>query len=1361
MSDDIGDATYRLYADIFPRIADSFSEQARAGLTTAMEPVQRRMNEIAKSMGDTAGLEFGNKFRSRVDEAIRSVSGTVRISLDLDTSSVYAKLDAIRATTADNISQTLSINTSGLDEAQSQLSQLDTTANITVRVDQASYDAAKARLKDLDTSTTVTPGVGGSSTGSPALTAIQARLDSALAQISARDEANLGQIKAKGDAALSEIQTKDEAALGQISAKGDATRGEIQAKNDSALALIQARNDAALQQIQARSDAASKNSSGGPSLFATSVTLGATAASGPAVAAGLAVIPVAFAAIGAAAEHSNSQVASSFSGMRSAAQQTLQQGFQPLIPVFTEISGEAKAAVVGLEPVFEQASRAAAPLISTISQGFIQATVIGVGGFANAMKNLQPIANAIASGVQGLAQSVGDFLQRLNTTAAAQGLALLFRAVDSLLPVAADLLNALMPLGNALLGLVPTIADLIHGGLDVLVPLIQAAAVVVTFLSDALDHLATPVGAATIVVLGLVGGYQLLNAAAGLASKAMAALGIEVGVAAAPFLLVAAGVAALAYGLSQLINPDPVVTSIDSVTGSIKRLGVEVGRLPPDVLKALNNTPDIKRGLPVYGASSDFETGTPTLNTDAQIAADNLLQTDLVNRTSLTTAATQATQAYSDAQYQQAASARAVDAASRGVAAAQQGLADAQSGVLDAIQAVHDAQTKLTNDELAAKNTVLELTEARKAAAQALVDLNLQLKDQAASNESASIALFDAQQAAQAAGIDTLHGPVGLPTAPVTAQNEAQQKLQLALVQAQNQYNDSINAGGKLQDTANQAFAKGVEGSDLVVAAQKAIASANQTVAGDLRAVGNAQDAVVKAQRSVINAKQAVVDAVQAHTDALRGEAAAARATQQAYTDMVTAQAKSTISTDLATQAGRDNYKQAQDLIAADVKLGLGSADLTQKFANQESQLGLTKQQIFDTAQQTGQFTDNQLAQMAQQIGLTGGKVGDLNVNLSGTKIRLGDLDGVKVNFDVNGVGTLDLNSLYASLGYNTNDIANVTKALATGGGSGSSNPLLHADGGPIYGPGGPRDDLVLARLSAGEHVWTADEVQKAGGHHRVEALRHAIRGYAGGGAVTPADARGAAMAVARAEAAGTAADTAIAISAALGNHDLPWLPSNGKTSLSFIAPKPPSYSGAHLAGVIPQGQHLAIIDAALAADHIANSQWSQWEIGLNTLIGRESGWNPSAINLWDSNAKAGHPSQGLGQTIPGTFEAYRNKSLVDNILDPVANVAAVINYINSRYHGIGNVQQANPALPPKGYDRGGWLTGLGVNTSGRPEAVLTADESAGLKAAVRQGPVRLDDYSIAKLAQAMILSSHERPIEVTIGSQPGLGLSV
>ena len=66
--------------------------------------------------------------------------------------------------------------------------------------------------------------------------------------------------------------------------------------------------------------------------------------------------------------------------------------------------------------------------------------------------------------------------------------------------------------------------------------------------------------------------------------------------------------------------------------------------------------------------------------------------------------------------------------------------------------------------------------------------------------------------------------------------------------------------------------------------------------------------------------------------------------------------------------------------------------------------------------------------------------------------------------------------------------------------------------------------------------------------------------------------------------------------------------------------------------------------------------------------IGSESGGNPNAINLWDSNAKAGDPSRGLLQTIGSTFSAYHVAGTSDNIYDPLANIAAAINYARHRY---------------------------------------------------------------------------------------------
>jgi SLT domain-containing protein len=66
--------------------------------------------------------------------------------------------------------------------------------------------------------------------------------------------------------------------------------------------------------------------------------------------------------------------------------------------------------------------------------------------------------------------------------------------------------------------------------------------------------------------------------------------------------------------------------------------------------------------------------------------------------------------------------------------------------------------------------------------------------------------------------------------------------------------------------------------------------------------------------------------------------------------------------------------------------------------------------------------------------------------------------------------------------------------------------------------------------------------------------------------------------------------------------------------------------------------------------------------------IGVESGGNPRAINLTDSNAKAGYPSQGLMQTIPQTFKAYAGPYLKRGITDPLASIYAGLNYAIHRY---------------------------------------------------------------------------------------------
>lgn len=73
-----------------------------------------------------------------------------------------------------------------------------------------------------------------------------------------------------------------------------------------------------------------------------------------------------------------------------------------------------------------------------------------------------------------------------------------------------------------------------------------------------------------------------------------------------------------------------------------------------------------------------------------------------------------------------------------------------------------------------------------------------------------------------------------------------------------------------------------------------------------------------------------------------------------------------------------------------------------------------------------------------------------------------------------------------------------------------------------------------------------------------------------------------------------------------------------------------------------------------------------------------ESGGNPRAINLWDSNAKKGIPSKGLMQVIDPTFKAYARSGFDKNIYDPLSNILASVRYATSRYGSLAKAYQGH-----------------------------------------------------------------------------------
>lgn len=104
--------------------------------------------------------------------------------------------------------------------------------------------------------------------------------------------------------------------------------------------------------------------------------------------------------------------------------------------------------------------------------------------------------------------------------------------------------------------------------------------------------------------------------------------------------------------------------------------------------------------------------------------------------------------------------------------------------------------------------------------------------------------------------------------------------------------------------------------------------------------------------------------------------------------------------------------------------------------------------------------------------------------------------------------------------------------------------------------------------------------------------------------------------------------------------------------------------------GVNIPGNAKAWISAGMRLAGVSGANWAN---GLATIAQHESGGNPNAVNRWDSNAKAGHPSAGLMQMIQSTFMANAVSGHTQ-WMNPIDQVAASVRYIEHRYGGINRV---------------------------------------------------------------------------------------
>lgn len=113
--------------------------------------------------------------------------------------------------------------------------------------------------------------------------------------------------------------------------------------------------------------------------------------------------------------------------------------------------------------------------------------------------------------------------------------------------------------------------------------------------------------------------------------------------------------------------------------------------------------------------------------------------------------------------------------------------------------------------------------------------------------------------------------------------------------------------------------------------------------------------------------------------------------------------------------------------------------------------------------------------------------------------------------------------------------------------------------------------------------------------------------------------------------------------------------------------PSAPTASAAsgNVAEWIAQAQQVLVANGTPVSELDANT--------INLIIQGESGGNPRAINNYDSNAAAGHPSKGLMQCIDSTFAAHSLPGHRD-IWNPVDSIIAGVRYALARYGSLSAV---------------------------------------------------------------------------------------
>jgi hypothetical protein len=479
-------------------------------------------------------------------------------------------------------------------------------------------------------------------------------------------------------------------------------------------------------------------------------------------------------------------------------------------------------------------------------------------------------------------------------------------------------------------------------------------------------------------------------------------------------------------------------------------------------------------------------------------------------------------------------------------------------------------------------------------------------------------------------------------------------KAQQDLTLAQKNYDDMVSQYGPASSQARDAAARLQSANEFLKTSQDNVNQATKDHLGLLKQQSDLELASVSSNAAAQVAQLQLTSAIDKYnTDATDGKHKTAELKQEQLnlqTQVIdTAKATAQAAADQAKSNGvTDTTVTYQNVLHDTLQRYAGQLtgpvkDAIQQAADATGKSSIKTDDFRDATQKLGLMVGQawpdgtRVVQQATQQQIEAlGQLGYHVTTLPGSDPRKPQTIFVTTNTDAAYKGLDDFLKRAQDLGF-VGAMWNVGAPI--GGGSGGGNPVglppipgvpHKATGGLITGPGSGTSDSIPAMLSNGEFVINA----KATSQHM--ELLHAINSggigkYAQGGLVW---------------------------NAALSQSVL------GGLNASLDAQQAARAVAASAGGA---ARWAPLVDQVLAMLGISRTA----EGGVLSMIAAESGGNPNAINLTDSNARAGHPSQGLMQTIPSTFARWRNPALPNNILDPLANIYAGVNYALHTY-GVG-----------------------------------------------------------------------------------------